>query len=567
VITGCSTGIGRATAEALAAAGYVVVATARHPETLTGLGAAMTLRLDVTDSAGIHAAVDAILERYGRIDVLINNAGYALRGAVEEVDVEAVARMFDANVVGIVRMVQAVAPVMREQGFGRIVNVSSLVGKLSGPSNGTYAATKHAVEALSDALRWELEPFGIEVVVVEPGAIASAFEQKVARESSAVLACQDSPYAPLYAQFEAVSSDMRRTQAGPEAVAGVVLSALRAEHPHARYAAAVPWLAQIAMQTPDSVKDRVVRRLYGLETLSRSVAARARGGVEGHATPAVVPRQRRGVPADEIAQDVWRLPVYGANTYFLRSGAGWVLVDTAWAWGDSARAIRRAAEALFGAGTTPVAILLTHLHPDHDGAALELARVWNCPIYVHANELPLARAVASRDLAGIEQYGNGLDRTIIVPVIRALRPQRVTAPTKLSIAHLARVLDPIGVPGLPDWTWVPTPGHAPGHVAFFRARDRVLLAGDAVLTVDATSLGGCLAWVLDRPPRHAWQPPRYTNWNQGATEASLTLLASLEPRVIAGGHGAPLVGDAAAHELRALALGTTAPHGARPQAA
>jgi NADP-dependent 3-hydroxy acid dehydrogenase YdfG/glyoxylase-like metal-dependent hydrolase (beta-lactamase superfamily II) len=520
------------TAATLAAAGYEVVATARQAESLADLDAALTLRVDVTDSASIHACVEAVLQRYGRVDVLVNNAGFALRGAVEEVDVSAVARMFDTNVLGIIRMVQAVAPVMRQQGFGRIVNVGSLAGKLSGPSNGTYSATKHAVEALTDALRWELEPFGIQVVLVQPGAIASAFEQTVARESGALLARNDSPYAPLYARFEKVSADMRRTEATAEVVASVILTAVQAKHPQVRYPAAVPFLAQIGMQLPDPAKDFLVRRLYGLHAV----------------LPASAP--------EEIAEGVWRLSVHGANVYFVRSQTGWVLVDAAWAWGDCGHAIRAAADALFGPNATPTAIVLTHLHPDHDGAALELAAEWHCPVYLHADELPLARAVAARDLAGITRFGNGLDRGVIVPIIRVL-PRRRSDPTHVSqsLADVARRLEPASLPGLPDWTWVPTPGHAPGHVALFRRSDRVLLAGDAVLTVDARSVGGCLAWAVSKRPPHAFPPPEYTNWNQEATDASLSVLAALEPRVLATGHGGPLVGDAAMHELRAVALG------------
>lgn len=265
------------------------------------------------------------------------------------------------------------------------------------------------------------------------------------------------------------------------------------------------------------------------------------------------------MPAEEIADDVWRLSINGANVYFVRSGAGWVLVDAGWAWGDCGRTIRRAAEALFGPGARPVAILLTHLHPDHDGAALELAQAWGCPVYLHADELPLARAVASRDFASIERWGNGLDRDIIVPLLRALSSRRAEAPRmRPSLADVARVLDPAVVPSLPDWAWVPTPGHAPGHVAFFRARDRVLLAGDAVLTVDASSVGGWLAWARGTRPPHACAPPGYTNWNQAAAVASLAALAALEPYVLASGHGAPLLGDAAARELHALAERATA---------
>jgi glyoxylase-like metal-dependent hydrolase (beta-lactamase superfamily II) len=238
-----------------------------------------------------------------------------------------------------------------------------------------------------------------------------------------------------------------------------------------------------------------------------------------------------------------------------------VLVDAAWAWGNCGHAIRRAADALFGSGAPPTAILLTHLHPDHDGAALELARGWDCPVYLHADELPLARAVAARDLAGIERLGNGLDRAMIVPLLRAFRRRRPeAAPARTSLADVAQVLDPSDVPGLPDWTWVPTPGHAPGHVAFFRARDDVLLSGDAVLTVDASSVAGCLAWALGTHRAHVYAPPGYTNWRQDAADASLAVLADLEPRVLASGHGRPLVGDAVARELHALAERAAARH-------
>jgi NADP-dependent 3-hydroxy acid dehydrogenase YdfG len=265
LITGCSTGIGRATAGLLAASGHRVVATARQPETIADLDVALALRLDVTDVDSIAYAVGAVLERFGRIDVLVNNAGFALRGAVEEVDVGAVARMLDTNVLGLIRMVQAVAPHMRRQCAGRIINVGSLAGKLGGPANGTYAASKHAVEALNDALRWELAPFGVEVILVRPGAIASSFEQRVEHESGALLGRSDSPYAPLYAGVQTANAAIRAAQPGAEAVANVILAAIKARHAQPRYPAAIPWVAQVAMALPDPAKDLVVRRLYNLD--------------------------------------------------------------------------------------------------------------------------------------------------------------------------------------------------------------------------------------------------------------------------------------------------------------
>jgi hypothetical protein len=181
------------------------------------------------------------------------------------------------------------------------------------------------------------------VVLVEPGAIGTSFEQTVNRTSGALLRRPDSPYASLYARVEATNDRIRGTQQGPDAVANVILAALRSDQPAARYPAAIPFLARVAMRLPDTVKDRVVRRLFSLD--------------------ASVPQ--------EIASGVYRLAVYGSNVYVVRSGEGWVLVDAA--WGNAASAIRRAAESLFGPGTRPTAIVLTHLHPDPS------VRRWSLP--------------------------------------------------------------------------------------------------------------------------------------------------------------------------------------------
>lgn len=307
------------------------------------------------------------------------------------------------------------------------------------------------------------------------------------------------------------------------------------------------------MQMPDVVKDRVVRRLFGLASPRRPASLAARQDDEGH----------KAAPS-EIAKGVWRLSVYGANVYFLRSEAGWVLVDAAWPWGNCSGIIRGAAESLFGPGVAPTSILLTHLHPDHDGAALELARMWRCAVHVHADELPLARAVAMGDLAGIERNGNELDRRLIVPLLRVM-PKRGRATHTPMLVDVAHVLEPSEVPGLPEWTWVATRGHTPGHVAFFRAADRVLLAGDAVLTVDAGCVAGYIRWALGTRPRRAWAAPAFTNWSHARADASLAVLAALEPHVLASGHGAPLVSNAAL-ELYTLAE-RTARHGRVPEVA
>jgi deazaflavin-dependent oxidoreductase (nitroreductase family) len=257
-------------------------------------------------------------------------------------------------------------------------------------------------------------------------------------------------------------------------------------------------------------------------------------------------RVRRPSPApQQIASGVYLVTLgrgaASSNVYLVRSGSTWTLVDAAWR--GSAEAIRTAAEAVFGQGARPAAILLTHLHPDHSGSAGVLARSWQVPVYVHAEELPMA---AGRYLP---QYAMPLDRWLVVPIMRLL-PARTRAriETAGSITDVVHPLDPQGgVPGLPDWQWVPTPGHTPGHVAYLRRRDGVLIAGDAALTVDLNSVGGVL---LGR--QRVAGPPRYTTWDWPAAQRSVGVLAELEPRVLAPGHGRPLtVGTAAA--LHALA--------------
>lgn len=265
LITGCSTGIGRDLAQTLSRAGYTVVATARKPETMQGLDAALKLALDVTSPASIQAAVEQTVQRLGRIDVLVNNAGYAVRGAVEEVPVEQAQQMFDVNVFGVMRMIQAVAPHMRRQKAGRIINISSVVGKLVTPANGTYSATKFALEALSDALRMELSPFGVQVVVVEPGSIKTQFHATVEEQGRAVFTNPDSPYRPLYEQYEKVTTDMRQKEAGPQAVSQVVLKTMRAERPKARYLAGFPFPGGLVIRLADVVWEPVVRQMFKIK--------------------------------------------------------------------------------------------------------------------------------------------------------------------------------------------------------------------------------------------------------------------------------------------------------------
>ena len=262
LITGCSTGIGRDLAQRLAQAGYTVVATARRVETLANLPAALKLPLDVTRPESIREAVGCVIQQFGRLDVLVNNAGYAVRGAVEEVPVEQAQAMFDANVFGVVRMIQAVVPHMRRQHSGRIINISSVVGKLVTPANGVYSASKFALEGLSDALRFELEPFGIQVVVVEPGSIKTQFHSTVETNAQDIFSNESSPYRPLYEQYQKVTADMRRQEPGPEVVSRVVQQLIETPRPKARYVAGFSFLGRLVLQLGDPVWDRVVRQMF-----------------------------------------------------------------------------------------------------------------------------------------------------------------------------------------------------------------------------------------------------------------------------------------------------------------
>jgi NAD(P)-dependent dehydrogenase (short-subunit alcohol dehydrogenase family) len=261
-ITGCSTGIGRDLAGRLTRSGYTVIATARNVETLNGLPAALKLSLDVTRPDSVQEAVASAIRHFGQIDVLVNNAVYAVRGAVEEVPVERAQAMFDANVFGVMRMIQAVLPHMRSRRYGWIINISSVVERLVTPANGTYSATKFAVEALSDALRLELAPFGIQVVVIEPGSIKTRFHATVQAQARDIFSDPATPYRSLYHQYEQVTAEMRRTEPEPDAVSRVVQKAIEAARPKARYVAGFPWSGRLVLRLGDPVWDLVVRQMF-----------------------------------------------------------------------------------------------------------------------------------------------------------------------------------------------------------------------------------------------------------------------------------------------------------------
>jgi NAD(P)-dependent dehydrogenase (short-subunit alcohol dehydrogenase family) len=215
LITGCSTGIGRASAERLARAGWTVYASARDESTLEPLRAlgCHTLALDVCQEDSMRAGVERVVSEQGAVGVLINNAGYSQSGAIETVSMEAVHRQFETNVFGLIRMCQLVLPGMRSQRYGRIVNVSSMGANFTFPGAGLYHASKYAVEAISDALRFEVKDFGVGVTVIQPGLIRTNFGEAAAHAVE--------PEDGIYARFnEGVAQMTVEVYKGPLAKLG-----------------------------------------------------------------------------------------------------------------------------------------------------------------------------------------------------------------------------------------------------------------------------------------------------------------------------------------------------------
>jgi NAD(P)-dependent dehydrogenase (short-subunit alcohol dehydrogenase family) len=262
LITGASSGIGLAAAGALLKSGYRVYAGARRLDRMQGLKAlgARTLALDVTDEVSLKAAVDTVLAEAGAIDVLVNSAGYGAHGAVEDVPLAEARRQFEVNLFGLARLTQLALPGMRARGAGRIINISSIAGKVSMPTGGWYHASKHALEAYSDALRMETAQFGIKVVLVEPGPIKTEWD------GTAIVNLQkysgSGPYAPMVKRLtEKFRAGYRSGAPGPETVARVIVKAAGCRNPAPRYA--VPFKASLILLArwlvPDRLWDLVIR--------------------------------------------------------------------------------------------------------------------------------------------------------------------------------------------------------------------------------------------------------------------------------------------------------------------
>ncbi len=269
LITGASSGIGSAAALRLLALGFTVYGAARRLDRLDALAVAgvKPLAMDVTDDASMEAGIRVILSETGRVDALVNNAGYGSYGAIEDVSQEEARRQFDVNVFGAMRLTQLVLPQMRQQGSGRIINISSVGGRAYGPFGGWYHGTKFALEALSDCLRLEAKPFGIDVVVIEPGAIDTEFLDIAAAGLQATSG--HGPYADRVDRMIGSFTDprMMKRMSSPNVIADVIAQAATAKRPKTRYVAgygARPLLT-LRRLLPDRAFDHLITRVTGTQ--------------------------------------------------------------------------------------------------------------------------------------------------------------------------------------------------------------------------------------------------------------------------------------------------------------
>jgi len=276
LITGGTDGLGRAAALLLAERGYRVFAAGRSPEKRAELDRVATekklplqsIELDVCDDGSVQRAVQSILQKAGAIDVLLNNAGVGYMAVVEDLRLEDLRRQFETNVMGVIRVTQAVLPHMRERRRGRILMMSSVAGLLTPPTYGAYSSSKHALEGLTNALRLEMFPFRIEVILIEPGYIITNFQQ-TARELAQpyVDAAKAGPYAKIYAgAWTGANQGRGNSKTTPEDCARVILEAIESPHPKARYAVTslAKWVSFGRRIMPDTLLDSFLRRKYGV---------------------------------------------------------------------------------------------------------------------------------------------------------------------------------------------------------------------------------------------------------------------------------------------------------------
>jgi NAD(P)-dependent dehydrogenase (short-subunit alcohol dehydrogenase family) len=287
LVTGATDGLGRATAILLAERGYRVFAGGRSAERRAAFDEAVrasnlpleALELDVTSDASVETAVSGIERRAGPVAVLVNNAGIGIGAAMEEISLADLRKQFETNFFGVLRVTQRVLPEMRRRRRGRIVNMSSVAGKLAGPVMGPYCASKHALEAVSDSMRLELYPFDVRIILIEPGYISTSIGRNSMELSAAYAnSAERSPYGPIYRAFrDSFANSMKSSRTTPEDCAAVILRAIEEKRPRARYAVTPQAKMALRMRRllPDRLWDRMVRKSMGLEKFREETSREA----------------------------------------------------------------------------------------------------------------------------------------------------------------------------------------------------------------------------------------------------------------------------------------------------
>jgi NAD(P)-dependent dehydrogenase (short-subunit alcohol dehydrogenase family) len=288
LVTGATDGLGRATALLLAQRGYRVFAAGRSPERRASLDQfakqnalpIATLPLDVCDDASVNACISEIERRAGPVEILINNAGIAIAAVIEEITLADLRKQYETNVFGVLRVTQRVLPSMRQRRRGRIINMSSIGGKISSPILGPYSSSKHALEAISDSMRLELFPFGVFVVLIEPGYIETSMNRTASQLSDAyVKGAETSPYRPVYEGFLRGWEKTRKTAKDrPEDCARVILRAVEETPPRPRYLVTRRAKISAFMRRvmPDRAFDRGMRKQLGLDLIRDAMEGEAR---------------------------------------------------------------------------------------------------------------------------------------------------------------------------------------------------------------------------------------------------------------------------------------------------
>ncbi len=267
LVTGASSGFGKLTAQMLIDKGYIVYGAARRVEKMQDLieAGGYAIKMDVSDEASVKSGIDQIVKEQGCIDVLINNAGYAAYGPVETTSMDIIMKEFQVNVFGLVRVTQAVLPHMRNQRSGRVINISSVVGKISSPLFAWYAGSKHTVEAISDALRMEVKGFGIKVSVIEPGVFSTGFDNVALTEIEAV---DGGPaYKNMIESFKKAFAKMYSKAPSPEPVANAIVHAISSDKPKIRYRVGTDSKGAVFIRKTfgDTLFDKIITTQMGIK--------------------------------------------------------------------------------------------------------------------------------------------------------------------------------------------------------------------------------------------------------------------------------------------------------------